>query len=174
MVTTLGTNDAMECDYLCQRNVPTSPSSHLSVFNPAGKPLGAPSCLQCVLETCVVQPPNTVPPSTSRRLSRETIDENLTHCSTFFADSFAYRNNPHLLEQFAKLFSKLLHQQSHETPVSYEMLSRFYVCLGRMHMACSDLYPQETMQWPEDFDKSMRIINEQQSYRSRGDWTQVF
>lgn len=126
----------------------------ISPFNPYGKRLGDPSCLQCVLHKCMDVDGDDI--------ENQSLDPNevLLQCTAFFTSDQAERDEQ-ALAYYVKLFTDLAHCMSHEGPPERTMLLRLLDCGGRMLMAVSGMYPNTLSQCArsaEEYRRHVRIL----------------
>jgi hypothetical protein len=112
----------------------------ISQFNPYGKRLGDPSCLQCVLHRCTMG-------EEGDDVENQSFDPEgvLLQCTAFFTSIRATRDEC-ALAFHVKLFTNLMHCMSHEGPPEHPILLRLLDCGGRMLMAIKSMYPEALSQ----------------------------
>lgn len=117
----------------------------LSQFNPFGKRIGDPSCLQCALRKCMGRDDGAA--------IRDTLDHSFIHdpesvllqCTAFFTSPRA-ESDEQALAWHVKLFTDFMHCISHEGPPERAVLLRLLDCGGRMLMAVKNVYPTTLLQ----------------------------
>lgn len=126
-------------------------TTSLSRFNPLGKPIGDPSCLQCALRTCVRGTHAAAP-------SQCDLDSILSQCTAFFADARAC-NDEDALAYHTRLFSNLMHDISHQGLPDGVTLMRLLDCGGRMLMAVKTIFPEGVPQQRYKYDNNVQILS---------------